>query len=173
MNLLSFFHDRLKVFLKDRGVRHDVIDAVISDDSDDLLLVVQKATALQALVDTDDGENLIQGYKRAANILAAEEKKGTAIADAVSAELLQGDEERALFETLQDVEKLAENAIADEKFDTAMERLATLRAPIDNFFEHVHVNDEDDAVRANRLALLARIEAVTARVADFGKISGG
>ena len=171
-DLISFFHDRLKIFLKDRGVRHDVIDAVISDDSDDLLVVVQKATALQALVDTEDGENLIQGYKRAANILAAEEKKGTAIADAVSTELLQGDEERALFETLQDVEKLAQNAIADEKFDTAMERLATLRAPIDNFFEHVHVNDEDEAVRANRLALLARIRDATATVADLSRIAG-
>ena len=197
-DLLAFFHDRLKVFLKDEGVRHDVIDAVlsnvgvsgseerpatalsrsgseaapVSESNDDILLIVQKARALQKLVDSDDGENLLQGYRRAANILAAEEKKGTDIAGEVDADLFEGDEERALFETLQDVELLASNAIEAENFEEAMARLASLRAPIDNFFEHVHVNADDEKVRANRLALLSRIRAATAAVADFSKIGG-
>ena len=171
-DLLAFFHDRLKVFLKDEGVRHDVIDAVLTEKSDDLLAVTLKARALQKLVETDDGENLIQGYRRAANILAAEEKKGTKIAETVDAGLFDTDEERALFETLEDVEKLATNAIEAENFEEAMSRLASLRAPIDAFFETVHVNAEDEKVRANRLALLARIRAATATVADLSRIGG-
>ncbi len=171
-DLLSFFHDRLKVYLKDQGIRHDVLDAVITPESDDLLAISQKATALQKLVDSDDGVNLIQGYKRAANILAAEEKKGTAIANQVDDALLQNDHERALVNTLQNVEKLAANAVEAENYDEAMSRLATLRAPIDAFFENVHVNDENEKIRANRLALLARIRAATATVADLSKISG-
>jgi glycyl-tRNA synthetase beta chain len=172
LSLLSFFHDRLKVFLKDKGIRHDVLDAVITLKSDDLLAISQKATALQKLVDSDDGVNLIQGYKRAANILAAEEKKGTTIADQVDDALLQNDEERALVNTLQNVEKLAANAVEAENYNEAMSRLATLRAPIDAFFENVHVNDENEKIRANRLALLACIRAATATVADLSKISG-
>ncbi|MEZ5871843.1 MAG: glycine--tRNA ligase subunit beta [Nitratireductor sp.] len=198
-DLLSFFHDRLKVFLKDRGIRHDVIDAVLSNghqaaeeaaapdgapsrsrgeatgvsaNNDDLLIISLKAAALQKLLDTEDGTNLVQGYKRAANILAAEEKKGTKVAASVSPELFAGEEERALFETLGDVELLAGEAIGAENFEAAMTRLASLRAPNDAFFEKVLVNDPDEAVRANRLALLARIRAATATVADFSKISG-
>ena len=127
---------------------------------------------MQKLVETDDGENLIQGYRRAANILAAEEKKGTEIADAVDPDRFETDEERALFETLEDVEMLATNAIAAENFEEAMSRLASLRAPIDAFFETVHVNADDEKVRANRLALLARIRAATATVADLSRIGG-
>ena len=171
-DLLAFFHDRLKVFLKDEGVRHDVIDAVLTRQSDDLLVVTLKARALQKLVETDDGENLIQGYRRAANILAAEEKKETRVADTVEPDLFETDEERALFETLEDVEKLATNAIEAENYEEAMSRLASLRAPIDAFFETVHVNAEDEKVRANRLALLARIRAATATVADLSRIGG-
>ncbi|MEZ5800039.1 MAG: glycine--tRNA ligase subunit beta [Nitratireductor sp.] len=171
-DLLSFFHDRLKVFLKDRGIRHDVIDAVLSENSDDLLIISLKAAALQKLLETEDGTNLVQGYKRAANILAAEEKKGTTVAENVSPELFAGEEERALFETLGDVELLAGEAVEAENFEAAMTRLASLRAPIDAFFEKVLVNDPDEAVRANRLALLARIRAATATVADFSKING-
>ncbi|MCB1384936.1 MAG: glycine--tRNA ligase subunit beta [Nitratireductor sp.] len=198
-DLLSFFHDRLKVFLKDEGVRHDVIDAVLADDAkaaeeaaganaprprsggeatrvsannDDLLIVTLKARALQKLVESDDGENLIQGYRRAANILTAEEKKGTQIAETVDAALFEHDEERALFETLEDVEKLAGLAIEAENFEEAMSRLASLRAPIDAFFETVHVNADDAKIRANRLALLTRIRAATATVADLGRIGG-
>lgn len=171
-DLLAFFHDRLKVFLKDEGVRHDVIDAVLTQKSDDLLAVTLKARALQKLVETDDGENLVQGYRRAANILAAEEKKETKIAETVAPDLFETDEERALFETLEDVEMLATNAIEAENFEEAMSRLASLRAPIDAFFETVHVNAEDEKVRANRLALLARIRAATATVADLNRIGG-
>ena len=108
---------------------------IVASTNDDLLAISQKATALQKLVDSDDGVNLIQGYKRAANILGAEEKKGTTIADTVEESLLQNDEERALLNTLQNVEKLAANAVAAENYDEAMGRLATLRAPIDAFFE--------------------------------------
>ena len=104
--------------------------------------------------------------------MAAEEKKKTQIASSVSADLFEVDEERSLFETLEDVEGLAASAIEAENFEVAMERLATLRAPIDAFFEKVHVNSDDENVRANRLALLARIRAATATVADFSKISG-
>lgn len=171
-DLLSFFHDRLKVFLKDRGIRHDVIDAVISADSDDLLLIVQKATALQKLISSDDGENLLQGTKRAANILAAEEKKGTAIAADVAANLFDCDEERQLFAALGVTETKAQEAVGNEDFESAMAALADLRAPIDAFFEAVHVNAEDEAVRGNRLALLTRIRIATSAVADFSKISG-
>jgi glycyl-tRNA synthetase beta chain len=171
-DLLSFFHDRLKVVLKDEGVRHDVIDAIITPESHDLLIITQKARALQKLVDSDEGENLLQGYRRAANIVTAEERKGTAIAEAIDPDLFETDEERALFETLQDVEKLAGHAIEAENFEEAMTRLASLRAPIDAFFETVLVNAEDEKVRANRLALLTRIRAATATVADLSKISG-
>jgi len=171
-DLLSFFHDRLKVYLRDEGVRHDILDAIITPESDDLLVIARKARALQKLADTDDGENLIAGYKRAANILAAEEKKGTRIAGEVDPGLFETDEERALFETIGDVELLAAKAIEAEDFEGAMTRLATLRAPVDAFFDNVMVNAEDEAVRANRLAVLARIRAATATVADLSKIGG-
>lgn len=171
-DLLSFFHDRLKVFLKDQGIRHEVIDAIITPESDDLLMIVQKAKALQKLVDSEDGENLIQGYKRAANILASEEKKNTKIADKVADDLFEFDEERALFNTLENVELLAGNAIKDEDLEEAMTRLSTLRAPIDAFFEKVHVNADDEKVRANRLALLDRIRSATQTIADFSKLNG-
>ena len=171
-DLLSFFHDRLKVYLRDRGVRHDLIDAVVTPSSDDLLIVVEKAQALQKLIESEDGVNLLAGYKRAANILAAEERKGTAIGETVEETLFESDEERALLETLGDVELLVKNAVEAEDFEGAMSRLATLRAPIDNFFEHVLVNADDDKVRANRLALLARIRAATGQVADFSRITG-
>jgi len=171
-DLLAFFHDRLKVYLRDKGVRHDLIDAVLSTDADDLLTVSRKADALQKLIDSEDGKNLLAGYKRAANIIAAENKKGTSVASKVSEALFAGDEERALLKTIKDVELLAANAIKSEDFEAAMENLSTLRAPIDNFFENVLVNDDDDNVRANRLALLKRIVAATETVADFSQISG-
>jgi glycyl-tRNA synthetase beta chain len=171
-DLLSFFHDRLKVYLRDTGARHDLIDAVITPESDDLAIVVRKVRALQELVESADGGNLLAGYKRAANIIADERKKGTRIAESVDAGLLKTDAERALVETLEDVELLSGNAIRVQEFEGAMSRMASLRAPIDRFFDEVLVNAEDEAIRANRLALLERIRAVTERVADFSKISG-
>jgi len=171
-DLLSFFHDRLKVYLRDKGIRHDLIDAVLSESSDDLLIVTRKAEALQKLVDSEDGQNLIAGYKRAANILAAEEKKGTAIADAVSTDLLKVDPEKVLNSAIDKAAADAAKAVDEEDFESAMSALATLREPVDKFFEDVLVNDDDESIRANRLALLARIRAATQTVADFSKISG-
>ncbi len=171
-DLLSFFHDRLKVYLRDKGIRHDLIDAVLTDQSDDLLLVSQKAVALQALVDSEDGANLLAGYKRAANILAAEEKKGTSITTEVSLDLLQLDAEKALHKAIEKAVECAEAAVSDENFKGAMAALGSLRAPIDQFFEDVLVNDENEAIRANRLALLMQIRSATQTVADFAQISG-
>lgn len=171
-DLLSFFHDRLKVYLRDKGIRHDLIDAVITPGSDDLLIISRKAEALQKLVDSEDGQNLLAGYKRAANILAAEEKKGTSIASEVSTGLLKVEPEKALNTAIDLASTNAAKAVDEEDFESAMSALATLRAPVDNFFEDVLVNDEDENIRANRLALLVRIRAATQTVADFSKISG-
>jgi glycyl-tRNA synthetase beta chain len=171
-DLLSFFHDRLKVYLRDKGARHDLIDAVISPESDDLLVVVSRVAALGIFLDSEDGKNLLAGTKRAANILAAEEKKGTAIAEAVDPVLFRQDEEGALFEAVAHAEHQAGEAIAMQDFPAAMQALAALRRPVDAFFEAVLVNDEDSFVRANRLALLARIRDATGQMADFSKIAG-
>lgn len=171
-DLLSFFHDRLKVYFRDKGIRHDVIDAVITPESDDLLIVSRKAEALQKLADSDDGKNLLAGYKRAANILAAEEKKRTLIAEQVTVGLLTLDAEKALNEAIDVSSKDAESAALAEDFEGAMAALAKLRDPVDAFFDNVMVNDEDDHIRANRLALLSRIRDATAIVADFSKING-
>ncbi|MBX3529152.1 MAG: glycine--tRNA ligase subunit beta [Rhizobiaceae bacterium] len=171
-DLLSFFHDRLKVYLRDKGARHDLIDAVISPEADDLLLVVSRVAALGIFLDSEDGKNLLAGTKRAANILAAEEKKGTQIAEAVDPKLFSEPTEQALFSAINHAESEAAQAIALQDFAGAMKALATLRAPVDAFFEAVLVNADDPAVRANRLALLARIRAATGQVADFSKIAG-
>ena len=171
-DLLSFFHDRLKVYLRDKGARHDLIDAVITPEADDLLLVVSRVAALGIFLDTEDGKNLLAGTKRAANILAAEEKKGTAIAEAVDPKLFAEPTEQALFTAINQAESEAAQAIALQDFAAAMRALATLRAPVDAFFEAVLVNAENPAVRANRLALLARIRSATGQVADFSKIAG-
>jgi glycyl-tRNA synthetase beta chain len=171
-DLLSFFHDRLKVYLRDQGARHDLIDAVITPDADDLLTVVRRVEALGKLLDAEDGRNLLAGTKRAANILAAEEKKGTAVAAAVDPILFREDAEKKLFGAIGQVEAQAGEAIAKEDFSGAMVALSTLREPVDMFFDKVLVNDDDTAVRANRLALLSRIRTATDRVADFSKIAG-
>ena len=171
-DLLSFFHDRLKVYLRDQGARHDLIDAVITPASDDLLDITRRVAALGAFLDTEDGANLLAGTKRAANILAAEEKKGTAIADAVNPALFELDAERNLFNAVTQSVSLATQAIEKEDYAAAMSALAALREPVDSFFEAVLVNAEDEAVRANRLALLAMIRDATGAVADFSKIAG-
>ncbi|WP_420801468.1 glycine--tRNA ligase subunit beta [Pseudochrobactrum algeriensis] len=172
IDLLSFFHDRFKVYLKDEGARHDAIDAVLSADADNLLLVARRLEALIVFINEEDGKNLLAGTKRAANILGAEEKKGTVIAANVDAALFNNEEEKALFAAVQSAETKAAAAIAKEDFSAAMSAMAELRAPVDAFFDKVMVNDEDDAIRANRLALLAKIRSVTGQVADFSKISG-
>ena len=171
-DLLSFFHDRLKVYLRDQGARHDLIDAVLTPEADDLLMVARRVEALTAFITSEDGKNLLAGTKRATQLLAAEEKKGTVIADAVSAALFKLDAEKELFAAISGASKEAADAVAREDFRSAMEALSRLRAPVDRFFEDVLVNDEDAAIRANRLALLRLIREATGTVADFSKISG-
>ncbi|MDP9837632.1 glycyl-tRNA synthetase beta chain [Neorhizobium huautlense] len=171
-DLLSFFHDRLKVYLRDMGARHDIIDAVLTPEADDLLLVARRAEALTAFVSSEDGKNLLAGTKRATQLLAAEEKKGTVVATSVSETLLTLDAEKALWAAITAASKEASEAVAKEDFIAAMEALSKLRAPVDKFFEDVLVNDEDNAIRANRLALLKAIREATGTVADFSKISG-
>ena len=171
-DLLSFFHDRLRVHLRDEGVSHDVVDAVLTPEADDVLAVADRTAALRALLDTDDGRNLLAGTKRAANILAAEEKKGTAVADGIEPSLLVDPEERDLFDALMRTEAEVEKSLAMDDYESALRAVAALRDPIDAFFEAVLVNAEDQAVRANRLALMRRIRATTAGVADFSRIEG-
>lgn len=171
-DLLSFFHDRLKVYLRDQGARHDLIDAVLTADADDLLMVARRVEALTAFITSEDGKNLLAGTKRATQLLAAEEKKGTVIADGVSPALLKLDAEKELFTSISGASKEAADAVAGEDFRSAMAALSKLRGPVDRFFEEVLVNDEDAAIRANRLALLRLIRAATGTVADFSKISG-
>lgn len=171
-DLLSFFHDRLKVYLRDQGARHDLIDAVLTADADDLLMVARRVEALTAFITSEDGKNLLAGTKRATQLLAAEEKKGTVIADAVSPALLKLDAEKELFAAISSASTEAADAVAGEDFRSAMAGLSQLRGPVDRFFEDVLVNDEDAAIRANRLALLRLIREATGTVADFSKISG-
>jgi glycyl-tRNA synthetase beta chain len=171
-DLLQFFHDRLKVYLRDSGARHDLIDAVITPTSDDLLDITRRVEALGAFLDTEDGQNLLAGTRRAANILAAEEKKGTAIAETVDPGLFDDDAESKLFDAVSAAVNEASRAIAAEDYAAAMSALAVLRAPVDRFFDDVLVNADDEAVRANRLALLAMIRQATGAVADFTRIAG-
>ncbi|WP_102959934.1 glycine--tRNA ligase subunit beta [Mangrovicella endophytica] len=171
-DLLAFFHDRLKVQLRDSGARHDLVDAVLTPESDDLLDVTRRVEALAAFLATEDGQNLLAGTRRAANILAAEEKKGTHVAVAVDPTLLTEPEEIALAVAIDQAESELATALASESYAAAMAALAKLRGPVDAFFDKVLVNAEDAAVRANRLALLTRIRTATAKVADFARIAG-
>ncbi|WP_216330755.1 glycine--tRNA ligase subunit beta [Rhizobium sp. X9] len=171
-DLLSFFHDRLKVYLRDLGARYDLIEAVLTPDSDDLLMIARRVEALTAFITGEDGKNLLAGTKRATQLLAAEEKKGTVVADGVSEELLKLDAEKALYAAIKMASADAAKAVEAEDFRSAMQALSTLRAPVDKFFEDVLVNDEDGAIRANRLALLKAIREATGTVADFSKITG-
>lgn len=171
-DLLSFFADRLKVQLRDQGARYDLVDAVFAlEGQDDLLMIVRRVEALGKFLDTDDGKNLLAGFKRAANILRIEEKKDNKVYDgAVDAKLLTLPEEKALATAIADVTKDASAAVADENFAGAMSAMARLRPAVDAFFDKVKVNDDDKAVRANRLTLLNQIRAATRAVADFSKI---
>jgi len=175
-DLLLFFIERLKVYLRDKGARHDLIDAVLSAPGapqDDLALIVKRVDALTALLSTDDGVNLLAGVKRASNILAIEEKKDKTTYTAVpDPQLLRQGEEAALHEAVAKAARDTRKAIDVERFDGAMRALAELRGPVDAFFEHVTVNDADADVRRNRLALLSQIRAATQSVADFSKIAG-
>ncbi len=173
-NLLAFFHDRLKVYLKDKGIRHDVIDACLKmPGNDDLTLLVKRAEALQAFLNTDDGENLLQGYKRANNILRAEEKKdGVAYEGTPDVKFAEEAVETALFKALAEAGSQIETALKAENIEAAMAAMAALRAPIDGFFDGVQVNAENDIVRRNRLCLLNEIREVMHKVAVFSEIGG-
>ncbi|MEX0304889.1 MAG: glycine--tRNA ligase subunit beta [Leisingera sp.] len=173
-DLLSFFHDRLKVFLRDQGIRHDVIDACIAmEGNDDLSLLVKRARALEDFLKTDDGENLLQGFKRANNILSqAEEKDGVEYSFGADRKFAEDDTETALFDALAAGGDAISPAIEAEDFAAAMRGMAALRAPIDAFFEAVQVNAENEIVRRNRLNLLSQIRQVCGQVADLTKIEG-
>ncbi|MCX8281428.1 glycine--tRNA ligase subunit beta [Phyllobacterium sp. 0TCS1.6C] len=172
LDLLAFFHDRMKVHLRDLGARHDLIDAVISEGADNLMLVARRVEALVVYLNTEEGRNLLAGTKRAANILSAEEKKGTTVTAALDPALFAMDEERVLFTAIGEAEAAAAEAVAREDFAAAMSALSVLREPVDRFFDKVLVNDPDAAIRANRLALLDRIRMATGTVADFSRIAG-
>ncbi|MFY0619629.1 glycine--tRNA ligase subunit beta [Shimia sp.] len=173
-NLLLFFHDRLKVYLRDQGIRHDVIDACIAMGSnDDLALLAARARALQDFMATEDGENLLQGYKRANNILSqAEEKDGVEYSYGADLKFAEHDSEKALFAALDQAEGAISSTIEAEDFASAMATMASLRAPIDAFFEAVQVNSDNDVVRRNRLNLLSRIRVICSQVADLTRVEG-
>ncbi|MTI42300.1 glycyl-tRNA synthetase beta chain [Roseibium hamelinense] len=173
-DLLSFFADRLKVHLKDEGMRYDLIDAVFAlEGQDDLLMVVKRVEALQKFVSSDDGTNLAAGYKRAVNILKAEEKKdGKPVTGRPHADHLAEQAEIDLAAAIDTARAEAAEAVKSEDFEGAMEALSKLRAPVDKFFEDILVNADDPALRMNRLQLLAEIRDATHVVADFSKVAG-
>ncbi len=174
LDLLAFFHDRLKVTLRDQGISHDIIDACLAmPGNDDLTLLALRARALSDFLKTADGPNLIQGYKRANTILAqAEAKDGVEYSYGADPKFAETDEERALFTALDYAEPLITTAMKSEDFATAMTAMATLRAPIDGFFNTVQVNTDNQITRRNRLNLLHRIRAICAGVADLTKVEG-
>jgi glycyl-tRNA synthetase beta chain len=172
-NLLSFFADRLKVYLREQGARHDLVDAVFALGGDDLLMIVRRVEALGRFLDTEDGANLLTGTKRAINILRIEEKKdSTSYDQPPDPKLFKRLEEKALAKAVDEVERAAAAAVVNEDFAAVMAAMALLRAPVDEFFDHVTVNATEADLRANRLRLLNRIRATTLTVADFSKIEG-
>ncbi|KDA04090.1 glycine--tRNA ligase subunit beta [Hyphomonas oceanitis] len=190
-DLLSFFADRLKQVLRDQGQRHDLIDAVFALGEDDLVLITRRVEALGAFLDTEDGKDLLALYKRASNILAksvplpsqgtrpqkdsgSPAKAGAGAGLVVDADLIKKGpkEEQALYAALSNVGEAIVAPLKAEDFAGAMAELARLRAPVDAFFEGVMVNDDDPAVRANRLALLSDVRANLHKVADFSLIEG-
>ena len=179
-SLVEFFVDRLKVALRDKGVRHDLIDAVFAlGGQDDLALVVRRVQALQGFLGTDDGRNLLAGYKRAVNILKIEEgkekKKDAKFAGFMGkpdVALLEASQEVELFKTLAIANDLVAAEVQQERFEDAMRAMSRLRAPVDAFFEKVTVNADDPALRTNRLRLLTEIRAAMHSVADFSRVEG-
>jgi glycyl-tRNA synthetase beta chain len=172
-SLLYFFADRLKVQLREEGARHDLIDAVFSVGGDDLLLIVRRVEALGKFLDTEDGKNLLAGYKRATNIIRIEEKKdGREYTGAPDSRLYAQTEEKALAEVIDTAKVEATRAVAAEDFEAAMRSMAKLRPQVDAFFDKVTVNIDDKPLRENRLKLLNQIREATRAVADFSRIEG-
>ncbi|MGO8867290.1 MAG: glycine--tRNA ligase subunit beta [Alphaproteobacteria bacterium] len=172
--LLAFFADRLKVHLREKGVRHDLVSAVFAlGGEDDLLRLLARVDALAKFLASEDGANLLTAYKRASNIVRIEEKKDRVSYDGgVDTALLRAGEERALLEGLASANNAIQTSIGREDFAGAMAALARLRPPVDAFFDKVTVNCDDSTLRANRLKLLARIRTALGGVADFSKIEG-
>ncbi len=184
-DLIEFMCDRLKVQLREQGARYDLVDAVYRqgirhdlmlpgmEGVRDLLMIVRRVEALGRFLDTEDGEHLLIGTKRAINILRIEEKKDSRkYEEPPDLALFKRPEEKALAKAVDEVEKAAAAAVAREDFEAAMAEMAKLRTPVDEFFDHVTVNATDSDLRANRLRLLNRIRATTLTVADFSKIEG-
>jgi glycyl-tRNA synthetase beta chain len=179
-SLVEFFADRLKVALRDKGVRHDLIDAVFAlGGQDDLTLIVRRVEALQSFLKTEDGKNLLAGYKRALNILKIEEgkekkkdAKHTGFAGKPDVSLLEAPQEVELFKTLAIANDLISSEVAQERFEEAMRAMSRLRGPVDAFFDKVTVNADNPKLRENRLKLLSEIRDAMHTVADFSKIEG-
>ncbi len=173
-DLLHFFADRLKVYLRDKGIRHDLIDAVFAlGDQDDLLMIVKRVEALSAFLETDDGSNLLAGVKRAMNILKIEEKKDKTRYDGNPLQnLLVVGQEKELHRAVTAAIAHSLTAVKSENYTEAMSAIAKLRSPVDDFFDKVVVNADDPNFRENRLKLLNRIREATLNVADFSKIEG-
>lgn len=171
-DLLAFVADRLKVQLRDQGARHDLVDAVFAlPGQDDVVAVVRRVEALGKFLDTDDGKNLLAGFKRAVNIIRIEEKKdGVAYTGEPDIKLLQQDEEKALAQAIVTAFADAGAALGKEDFGAAMSAMAKLRPAVDAFFDKVTVNADDKALRENRLKLLNKIREATRAVADFSRI---
>jgi glycyl-tRNA synthetase beta chain len=173
-DLLSFLAERLRVYLRDQGARHDLVDAVFSlRNQDDLVSIVRRVEALGKFLDAEDGKNLLAGYKRATNIIRIEEKKdGREYTGAPDRSLYKQAEEEALAFEIERAKAGTARAVKHEDFEGAMGHLARLRPYVDAFFDNVTVNAEELALRDNRLRLLNRIRATTLTVADFSKIEG-
>jgi glycyl-tRNA synthetase beta chain len=174
LDLLTFLADRLKVYLRDKGARHDLIDAVFAlPGQDDLLMIVRRVEALGRFIETEEGASLLALVRRALNILRIEEKKeGRAFEEKAAAKLFREQEEKGLNAAVKSVAREVRSALTSEDFEAAMAALAKLRAPVDAFFEAVTVNADSADLRVNRLALLAQIRALTLEIADFSKIEG-
>jgi glycyl-tRNA synthetase beta chain len=171
-DLLAFFADRLKVLLREQGQRHDLVDAVFALGDDDMVRIVSRVNALDEFLGTEDGKNLLAGYKRAVNILKAEEKKGPLPTGAPVDMANAPPEEAGLINMLGHAGIEIGKALATEDFATAMRELASLRDPVDAFFDKVLVNADDPAERENRLRILAGVRDAMGRVADFGQVTG-
>jgi len=174
-SLLAFLADRLKVQLREQGALHDLVDAVFAlEGQDDLLLIVRRVDALAGFLNTDDGKNLLEAYRRATKILGIEEKRdGKKYEGPPDPILYQLPEERQLAVAIGNMRKIAETAVGDENFNGAMAAISQLRPRVDAFFDKVTVNvDDDKPLRENRLKLLNEIRAATRAVADFSKIEG-
>jgi glycyl-tRNA synthetase beta chain len=174
IGLMDFFADRLKVHLRGQGVRHDLVSAVFAlGGEDDLVRLIARVNALQAFVATEEGADLLSAYTRATNIVRIEEKKSATTFDgAVVESALQQDQEKTLFRELSNSVAVAGEALANEAYEDAMTSIASLRTPVDAFFDEVTVNADDPDTRANRLRLLSQIRSTLDQVADFSQIEG-